>query len=275
MVENKDRFRKEREADRTAEAWGSNAGGCVEMSKRTINEKIYEQYVEAATALVMEQYAVAMRENLCNEPQSEEAVEVPDALDQKCRKLIRRKLAKERRKHARKKLLRFTGYAAAAIIAVFGIGGILFATVDAVRVPIINLFIDQKDGYIEFRYAEDSDWVFENSEDPLAGLLPDGYALVLLDSSCYGSLFARYKNSCGDILTFNAYSDPSLLKVDNETAAKTEKVQILSYDGILIEKKGYQLVWLDTDEGKLYQLTASALSREEIIALAENIEKLS
>lgn len=245
------------------------------MSKPTINEEIYEQYVEAATALIMEQYAVTMRENLCDELLSEEPVEVPDALDQKCRKLIRRKLAKERRKHARKKLLRFTGYAAAAIIAVFGIGGILFATVDAVRVPIMNLFIDQKDGYLEFRYAEESDWVFENAEDPLAGLLPEGYSLLLLDSSNYGSLTAYYENLQGDILTFNAYADTSLLQVDNEIAANTEKVQILSYNGILIEKNGYQLVWLDTDEGKLYQLTASALSREEMIALAENIEKMS
>lgn len=245
------------------------------MSKTTINEKIYEQYVEAATALIMEQYAVAMRENICNEPQNEEAVEVPDVLDKKCRKLIRRKLAKERRKRAGKKLLQFAGFAAAAIIAVFGIGGILFATVDAVRAPIINFFIGQKDGYIEFRCAEERDWVFGDSEDPLAGLLPDGYALILLDNSHYGSLTARYKNVWGDMVTFNVYADQSLLQVDNELAAKTEKVQILSHDGFLIEKDSYQLVWLDSDEGKLFQLTASAMSREEIIALAENIEKLS
>ena len=77
------------------------------------------------------------------------------------------------------------------------------------------------------------------------------------------------------MVTFNVYADQSLLQVDNELAAKTEKVQILSHDGFLIEKDSYQLVWLDSDEGKLFQLTASAMSREEIIALAENIEKLS
>lgn len=241
------------------------------MNKTTINEKIYEQYAEAATALVMEQYAIAMRESICAEPQCEEAVNVPDALNKKCRRLIHRRLAKERRKHAGKKLLRFAGCAAAAIIAVFGIGGILFTTVDAVRVPIINLFIDQKDEYIDFFYEKDNDSASALSEDPLAGLLPKDYTQIQCNRGSFRNVTIYYKNPQGDTVSLNIHPNPTSLQIDNENAAKTEKVQILSCDGTLIEKNGLQLIWMSSDKQTLFHLSASAMERDEFIALAENI----
>lgn len=64
------------------------------------------------------------------------------------------------------------------------------------------------------------------------------------------------------------------LRVDAERAEFTTKLRILSHEALLIEKDGYQLVWFDEDTSRLYQLSASALTREEVIALAKNIEKI-
>ena len=252
------------------------------MSKETINENVYEQYIDAAAALVMEQYALAMREQLQAEENDAESVEFPAELDKKCRKLIRKKLAKERGKHIAKRALRFSGVAAALVIALFGIGGILFTTVEAVRIPIINFFVEQRDGYVEVNGAEQNTEAEESNnvdflslENPLADILPEGYELRLYDLSRTGNITAFYENAQGDSITFDVCLSQGVIQMDTEEAAAQERLKIHSHDAVLVEKNGYQLVWLDTETSRLFHLNATALSREEIIALAENIIKMS
>lgn len=246
------------------------------MDKTPINEEIYEQYVEAATALVMEQYTVAMREKLLSSEEDVEAVTVPKELNTRCRKLMKRKLAKQRRKRAGKILLRFSGVAAAVIIALFGIGGILFTTVDAVRQPIMNLFIEQRKGYVSITTAGQSDRASTDiSEITLAGLVPDGYKLAIYNASYNGSIDALYRNPQSEQLLISVGPDNTALHIDTEGAASVETMKIQSFDALLVEKNGYQLVWLDTESHLLFHIHAFALSKEEVIELAENIEKLT
>ena len=251
------------------------------MSKETINENVYEQYIDAATALVMEQYALAMREQLQAEENDAESVEFPAELDKKCRKLIRKKLAKERGKHIAKRALRFSGVAAALVIALFGIGGILFTTVEAVRIPIINFFVEQRDGYVEVNGAEQNTEAEESNnvdflslENPLADILPEGYELRLYDLNRTGNITAFYENAQGDSITLDVCKNQDVILIDTEDAVQ-ERLKLGSYDAILVEKNGYQLAWLDVETARLFHLNATALSREEIIALAENIIKMS
>lgn len=247
------------------------------MDKTPINEEIYEQYVEAATALVMEQYTVAMREKLLSAEEDVEAVTVPKELNTRCRKLMKRKLAKQRRKRAGKILLRFSGVAAAVIIALFGIGGILFTTVDAVRQPIMNLFIEQRKGYVAITTAGQSDLASTDiSEITLAGLVPDGYKLYIYNVSYGDNIDALYRNPQGERLSISVSPDNNTaIHIDTEGAASIEITKIQSFDALLVEKNGYQLVWLDTESHLLFHIHAFALSKEEVIELAENIEKLT
>lgn len=246
------------------------------MDKTPINEEIYEQYVDAAAALVMEQYAVAMREKLLSAEDDAEAVAVPKELNTRCRKLMQRKLAKQRRKRAGKMLLRFSGVAAAVIIALFGISGILFTTVDAVRQPIMSLFIEQRKGYVAITTAGHSDRASSNiSEITLAGLVPDGYKLYIYNVSYGGNIDALYRNPQSARLEICVGPDNAAIQIDTEGAASVETMKIQSFDALLVEKNGYQLVWLDTESHLLFHIHASALSKEEVIELAENIEKMS
>ena len=251
------------------------------MSKETISENVYEQYIDAANALIMEQYALALRERVQAEENEAEAVEIPAELDKKCRKLIRKKLAKERGKHIAKRALHFSGVAAALVITLFGIGGILFTTVEAVRVPIINFFIEQRDGYVEINGTEpngaggfEEDVNFLNTGNPLEGLLPEGYALKLYDLSSAGNVTAYYENAQGDSITFDVCKSKDIILVDTENAVQEQR-KLGPYDALLVEKHGYQLVWLNTDTSQLFHLCVTALSREETLTLAENILKLS
>ncbi len=245
------------------------------MDKIPINEEIYEQYVEAASALVMEQYAVTMREKLISAEDDAEAVAVPKELNTRCRKLVQKKLAKQRRKRARKILLRFSGVAAAVIIALFGIGGILFTTVDAVRQPIMSLFIEQKKGHVEITTAGQSIEANSNiSEITLAGLVPDGYKLTMYNAGYSGHVDAFYMDPRSERLSIGVGPDfNAVIDIDTEGATSVETIRILSFDALLVEKNGYQLVWLDTESHLLFHIHATALSREEVIKLAEEIEK--
>lgn len=250
------------------------------MGKQLSSEEIYEQYIDAATALVMDRYAVAMGERMAAS-NDEEHLEIPEALDKRCRKLIHKKLAKDHRVYVAKKALRFTTLTAIVVVMLFGVVGILFTTVEAIRVPIINFFVAQKEGFMEISGNEES-----TSEDaqnggrtsdvdgPLAGLLPEGYVLRIYDVGSTGDTFIVYENENGDIVALNIFPNQSSFQIDTEDASASERMKIASYDAVLIEKDGYQLAWLDTEEKLLYYLDVSALSRDEIIELAENVEKL-
>lgn len=247
------------------------------------NSEIYERFLDAAAALVMDQYGAAVADSVSRT--AAEPVEIPEALDKKCRKLIREKLSKERRVRFAKKAMRFTVAAALCVVMLFGVTGILFITVEAVRIPIINFFIAQGNGYIEIGSgsAHAGSNIFDDGQDSgtntdimaqLASVMPDGYFVTEYTTTKSGGFAGLFESDSSESIYFFADSATKELRVDDERAEFTTKLRILSHEALLIEKDGYQLVWFDEDTSRLYQLSASELTREEVIALAKNIEKI-
>ena len=246
------------------------------MEKYLNSEEIFEQFADAAAALVMDQYVTAMQESVAAEAEVPLA-EIPEELDQKCRRLIKKKLAKKQRKHVAKKLLRFTRTAVLTDVILFGVVGILFTTVEAVRVPIINFFLEQKDGYLEIRGGDTNSnrYVEEHSASAdaiLEGLLPADYCLETYDQNSAGGISIMYVNPLGEYIILCVDPYAGTLHVDTEDAV-AEYTTISGCEAVLINKDGFQLVWLNVESGQLSRLEATALSREEIINLAENIER--
>lgn len=242
------------------------------MSEYMSDQEIYDQFAEAAAALIMRQYAAAERKTAMK---AAPEVKTSQALDAKCHKLIKKRLRTQQLKTMAKTVLRYTKRVAMVVLMLFGIVGILFTTVEAVRVPIINFFIDQKDGYLEITGANDENSLTPSgnkvSTNPLDGLLPDGYKEVLYEKYSSGGFTTIYENNRNQHIVFAEKTFGNNLEVDNESVA-TEQIKVLSYEAILIKKGGYRLVWLNSDDERICCLDADALSREEIIALAERIE---
>ena len=113
------------------------------MSEYMSDQEIYDQFAEAAAALIMRQYAAAAGKTVMKTTPEQKT---SDALDAKCHKQIKKNLRKQQIKIVAKTGLRYTKRVAMVVLMLFGIVGILFTTVEAVRVPIINFFIEQKDG---------------------------------------------------------------------------------------------------------------------------------
>lgn len=243
------------------------------MSEYMSDQEIYDQFAEAAAALIMRQYAAAAGKTVMKTTPDQKT---SDALDAKCRKQIKKNLRKQQIKIVAKTVLRYTKRVAMVVLMLFGVVGILFTTVEAVRVPIINFFIEQKDGYLEISGMEGEKKPSEEREttakNPLDGLLPEGYKEVLYEKPSSGGFTSIFENDRGKYILFTETTLDSNLEIDNEDTI-TEYITILSYEAVLIQKGGYRLVWLNTDIDRMYCIDTDALSREEIISLAEKNEK--
>lgn len=234
------------------------------------DQEIFDQYAEAATELIMRQYALAMGEAV---PESSPEQKISRALDEKCRKQIRKGLRKQQLRVAAKMVLRYTKRIAMFVLMLFGVAGILFTSVEAIRTPIINFFMEQKAGYLEITGTEESPVGGNSSaKNPLDGLLSADYAPVILEKSRTGGILAMYETAEGAYIIFSAIPHTGVINVDSENA-NIEHIAILSHDGMLIEKNERQLLWVNRETGRMCRLETNTLSREEIIALAENIEK--
>lgn len=188
-------------------------------------------------------------------------------------------MKKQRYKRIARKAGRFTCAAALTVVMLFGVVGILFTTVEAVRAPIIRFFIAQKEGHLEITNSgkETDTRTLTNTADfaemnaRLAKLLPEGYVQTDENVSSMGNTMATYVNSEGGRIVFSIKPQQRTFHFDTEETASTEKMKIGTYDAILVAKNGYRLIWFDAANNVLYQLITDALSKDEIISIADEL----
>ena len=240
------------------------------MKQSQNSEKLYEEYADTAAALVMDRYLAALAEYLAAKDCA--PVEIGAELDGRCRKIIKKGLAKRRRRRFGKRLLRALGIGAGVLLLLLGVFAVLVSTVESVRVPVVNYFIDKRESYLEISGAEQGQRAAQPgaSGDVLADLVPAGYELQMFDTAATGDVAIIYKAPQGGQIAYFASPPSATVQFDSEDAV-TEDVTISRRDAMLIEKNGYTVVWFGED-GAICRLFADALSREEILAMAEAIE---
>lgn len=244
------------------------------------NDKEKQKDIDATAAWLMKQYTLAVQEALKFEP--DDGAEMPEELDKKCRELIKKEVKRQRYKQIAKKAGRFTCAAMLTVVMLFGVVGILFTTVEAVRAPIIRFFIAQKEDHLEITDSgEEIDTrTLTNTADfsemnaRLAKLLPEGYVQTDENVSSMGNTMATYVNPEGDRIVFCANSYQGILHFDAENTNSAESITIGTHTAILVEKDGYRLEWLDANEGILYQITSNSLSREDVIRIANSFDRI-
>ena len=243
------------------------------------NDKEKQKDIDATAAWLMKQYTLAVQEVLQSETDDEE---MPEELDKKCREMIKKEVKNQRYKQIAGKVGRFTCAAMLTVVMLFGVVGILFTTVEAVRAPIIRFFIAQKEGHLEITDSgEESDTrTLTNTADfsemnvRLAKLLPEGYVQTENEISSKGNTVVTYMNSAGKTAIFSASFQQKKFHFDTEGASSVERMTIGTYEAILVEKNGYRLAWFDAENKLLYQLISDDLSREELIIIINNLLKL-
>ena len=245
------------------------------MDKRKIDQDVYEKYVDASVALFMEYYCATLSEDIHQEidKMKTENVEFPDALDARCRATIKKECTTRKRKQCLKSCVKGLRYVASVAIVLLALASVLFVSVEAIRVPIINYYVTRSEKYVEFtaRQPEGSERIENiNVEDPLAGILPEEYKLISVDAILSDRIMAIYKDSDNNSIYFSMNASDTVVRVDTEEAQIAKEVPIYGCEGILIVKdRQINVIWGDKDNEITFMLTSSAFTETELINLAE------
>lgn len=245
------------------------------MDNMDTESTAFERYVDATVGLFMEQYTKELAYALEQEPA--EQMPYPAELDRRCLALIQKARKRERLRKFSAVALKALRRVAIILVALLSLASILFVTVEAFREPIIDFFFKEKNGYWEVTGDSQSAAATDglaNMDDPLAGLLPDGYKLEELNQEENGRLFAKYVNSENKTILFIVYSGISITNIDSENVVNSKRCTVNDYDGILIDKDSKtQILWVSDITNKQYRLISNGLESATLLKLAEKISE--
>lgn len=247
------------------------------MNKPEINQEVYEQYLDATVALFMEHYSAMLTEKVSSEGKDGE-VAFPEALDLKCKALIKKEASKQKRLTLWKHTKRTLKAAAVFAIAVLTTFSMLFVSVEAFRVRIINFYIKHGDGHWHITTRNDTHHpnnvgttIFDIN-DPLKGLIPDDYILTTISNANPKRISAAYERSASEKIRFLAFPYDSSSRIDSEKAITSKEISISNHNGVLsIKEKTAQIGWCSEESGMMYVIISTNLKETELVALAENV----
>jgi hypothetical protein len=218
--------------------------------------------------------------------------DVPDEVNQRCIRTIKRGFAKNQRRTVRKVTLRVLNKVAVAAV----VCALLFATAFAVspelRVKTLNLLIEVSDVATTLKLSDDQGTTGETGgnasatdNQTLYGYrlpeMPEGFSLDCTNDFSI-SADIQYSNDAGAIIYISiGTAEGGGLNVDTEDA-NVENITIHGYEGLLIEKQydngdgntdnNIMIVWGDTDEDTYVVVDCVNLGRETAWELASGIE---
>lgn len=226
------------------------------------DDKLRDQYEEAFFQELMAGYAEHEGEALRQQAAQDEAPD-PERLAQ-----MNRRLAREMRRRKRKRgiaVLRHAKKVAAvffaAVVVYFSLNP---ASADAIRVRVLNFFLERRGDATVYGFRAEQDGLFVPSYIPsdlnvelYDERLPARIVLQSSDASRYVSITIGDKNT--------------RLSVDSENLDVCKQVSINGTDADYTEKEGLAtLVWRNPEETYI-AIMVSNLPEEEMIEIAESI----
>lgn len=242
------------------------------MENPKLSDTAREQLEEAAVAVFMEQYAKALDAGIDKRIEECEGEEFPPELEKRCRALIEKEYAKSKNEKRRKGVMRILQRAAIVVVALLSLSSILFMTVEAFRLPVMNFFVEKTERYWQMTANPDENTipVTYDPENPLDGILYDGFELTSLSGSVQsGDLIAKY--SFGDKAGMTLFVQDSLgsLQVDGEDAVISD-TQVAGHKAQLYVKgDSIRLAWLDENVSRSFGIQAVNVTEETVMYIAE------
>ena len=242
------------------------------MKKVTLSEATREKVEEATLAVFMEQYGAALDAGVEIKMAECADMEFPPELDKRIQKLIADAQVEKKKKQRRKTALRVLRSAAAVLIVLLSVSSILFMTVEAVRIPIINFFVEKTDLYWEISTSKNEPELLDafNEENPLERILSNDYTLVNIDGSLSEySLIADYKKSTGETVSLLVISIGGNNQIDTEHADVSEFF-LMGHEAVLsVEGSDIRITWINHDISKVFTVRTTNLSSDEAITISE------
>ena len=246
----------------------------------TRHDELYENYEDALFALLMAEIAeeegkryLEENERLNNDPDAE----VPESLDRKCRKIIKREFDKKNRYEAfrvARKVLNIVAIVALVSMLLFTTA---YALVPEARIRILNMLIEVSDVATSLTFGGNTgDITSITPDDSYFGytipVAPEGFSTTDKGSSRQ-SVWVTYEDANGSEISFYISGGlTSELSVDTEDADSVEQILIHGYEGLLIVKgERIHVVWGDTDQNKFVNVICTNTDVDTVISLANNM----
>jgi len=243
----------------------------------------YDNYVDATVELFVAYYSEACAERIQEEMEncSEEHAAFPAALDKRCRALIKKEDALCQRRQLWKVSKRIAKSVAIIVMVILSLTSVLFATVDAVRIPIMNFYIEQNKDYwkITSQTSEDTHETTPGIDltDPLADIVPDEYSVTFVKGASLDQITVMYENTTGNSIFFSSQPHTSTVTLDSENAQSSQKCTIHGHNAVLVTKNGTtHIAWVNETTSTIYTFSSDQFDYIEALRIAERIaERIS
>lgn len=243
------------------------------MDNRKIDSAVYEKFVDASTALMLEYYSAHHEEPLSALPETDQ--EFPAHLDALCRKDIRTSSARYQRQKVLRSAMKVTASVLCALLVTIGLACTLVMSVDAFRIPVLNYLASRSDQYVQITDQNKvvSTPIPFDFDDPLNGLLPEGYTLTISNrSETHSTLMAIYDASETESVFFDISSTGAVSRFDAEGAQEYREFTLNGYDAILIVKDPcVTVIWINEELHHVYTIITNAMDKEQTLDLATEV----
>lgn len=256
----------------------------------TRREQLQENVEDAVFALLMEDVAEQEGKRLIEENEQlkhDPSAKVPDDLDKRCRKIIKRSYAKDRRRTVGRTIHNILGNVALAAMVCILLFVSAFAAVPEIRVMTLNLLIEVSDVSTSLRLvgvdngsaAQDAGADGTDSVQTLWGYrlpdIPDGYVVEYENSSEWAADL-WYGNVDNKFIMIKITKAVETFSIDVDTEnAEVKDIQVHGYDGMLVEKKDrINAIWGDTDQNNFVSITCVGMDAGTVLGFANEMEYL-
>ena len=243
----------------------------------TQKEQLWENYEDAVFAILLD--AVAEQEGekglqLMEELEHDPSAQVPEEVQKRAEKTIRKAFAAQSRRSARHVGFRMFQRIAVAVMIVILTAVCAFAAFPEVRAGILNVIAQEYEDHTDISFSTTSSNEYPAAEyDVELGWIPEGFTMTQ-DETEYSSALKLYEREDGATLSVVASSaEGRTTSVDTEDA-KVTSVTIQGYDGTLVEKDDVQwvcIIFVVPEKNMMVCIDSEYIPVNQTIEVAENL----
>jgi len=236
---------------------------------------LIENYEEAAFALMMDRKMQEDGEMLLQENErlgSDPDFVLPDGMDERCLRLIKRNQEKQRYKNAYHKAGRIVSRVAVIFLVIAIAFAIPFCTVSAFRSSVLNLVIETFDKGTTVKAVPDDG----QYADPVIGngpsWIPEGFSLIGSSKDSV-SMMLQYSDTVGNTITYDELPATTENVINTENADQTKQIDISGNKALFTKRQGQVVItWADSSRNVLCTLTTVGLDDEATVKVAKSVK---
>ncbi|TEB11196.1 DUF4367 domain-containing protein [Pelotomaculum propionicicum] len=247
-------------------------------SSEQTRKKLYEEYEDSLFKLVMHDAAekegqlfLEEKEKLKNDPEFLPSKEATQKFSQQLDAQLKKSKAYARRR----RIWQALNIAAVAMLIMLVILGTTVATVEAVRVRVLNFLMDIQQEYTSFQLkdsssgSEGSSTTIDWHKAYVPTYIPDGYEVSAISNS-EPLKRIEFKNPQGVLITYMELSEGNKPALDTENASAFEPVSINGHEGSLIVKNSLvTVIWAMND--RMFMIRGQ-MEKDTAVKMAEGVK---